>query len=68
MSIPTDRILTMKEAAARLSLPIGTVARLVRETTIWGTRMDDGGWGIKESELRRFLSGRLEEKQRSKEK
>jgi hypothetical protein len=44
------------------------VARLVRETTIWGTKMGDGRWGIKESELRRFLSGRPESKQRAKEK
>jgi hypothetical protein len=30
--------------------------------------MDDGRWGIKESELRRFLGGRPEAKQRAKEK
>jgi hypothetical protein len=69
-SVPTppDRILTMQEASACLGLPITTVARLVRETTIWGTKMDDGRGGIKESELRRFLSGRSEAKQRAKEK
>jgi len=68
VSTPPDRILTMQEASAYLGLPITTVARLVRETTIWGTKMDDGRWGIKESELRRFLSGRPEAKQRAKEK
>jgi excisionase family DNA binding protein len=45
----------MKEAAERLACPTEVVARLVRETTIWGTKMDDGGWGIKESELQRFI-------------
>ena len=68
MSTPPDRILTMQEASACLSLPITTVARLVRETTFWGTKMDDGRWGIKESELRRYLGGRPEAKQRAKEK
>jgi excisionase family DNA binding protein len=52
---PPDRILTMQEAAAYLGLPLATVARLVRETTLWGTKMDDGAWGIKKSELLRFL-------------
>jgi excisionase family DNA binding protein len=46
----------MREAAAYLGLPLVTVARLVRETTIWGTKTDDGGWGIKKSELLRFLN------------
>ena len=68
VSTPPDRILTMQEASACLGLPITTVARLVRETTIWRTKMGDGRWGIKESELRRFLSGRPESKQRAKEK
>jgi hypothetical protein len=54
----------MKEAADRLACPAEVVARLVRETTIWGTKMDDGGWGIKESELQRFI----EAMQRAKEK
>jgi excisionase family DNA binding protein len=56
---PEDRILTMQEAAAQLGLSMSTLLRLVRETTIWETKMDDGGWGIKESELRRFLDGPL---------
>jgi excisionase family DNA binding protein len=64
VSMPPDRILTMHEAAERLGLPIGTVARLVRETTIWGARMHDGQWGIRESELQRFI----EAMQRAKEK
>jgi excisionase family DNA binding protein len=64
MSTPPDRILTMKEAAERLACPAEVVAQLVRETTLWGTKMDDGGWGIKESELQRFI----EAMQRAKEK
>jgi excisionase family DNA binding protein len=64
LSIPPDRILTMKEAAERLACPAEVVAQLVRETTLWGTKMDDGGWGIKESELQRFI----EATQRAKEK
>ena len=54
----------MKEAAERLACPAEVVAQLVRETTLWGTKMDDGGWGIKESELQRFI----EATQRAKEK
>ena len=61
---PSDRILTMKETAERLGCSAEIVAQLVRETTLWGTKMDDGGWGIKESELQRFI----EAKQRPKEK
>ena len=64
MSTPPDRILTIKEAAERLGYRAEVVSRLVRETTIWGTKMDDGGWGIKESELQRFI----EVRQRAKEK
>ena len=64
MSTPPDRILTIKEAAERLGCPAEVVTRLVRDTTIWGTKMDDGGWGIKESELQRFI----EAKQLAKEK
>jgi excisionase family DNA binding protein len=64
VSTPPDRILTIKEAAERLGCPAEVVTRLVRETTIWGTKMDDGGWGIKESELQRFI----ETMQRAKEK
>jgi excisionase family DNA binding protein len=54
----------MQEAAERLGCPAEVVIQLVRETTIWGTKMDDGGWGIKESELQRFI----EAMQRAKEK
>ena len=64
MSTPSDRILTMQEAAERLGCQAEVVIQLVRETTIWGTKMDDGGWGIKESELQRFI----EAMQRAKEK
>ena len=54
----------MKEAAERLGYRAEVVARLVRETTIWGTKRDDGAWGIKESEIQRFI----EATQRAKEK
>jgi excisionase family DNA binding protein len=54
----------MQEAAERLGCQAEVVIQLVRETTIWGTKMDDGGWGIKESELQRFI----EAMQRAKEK
>ena len=64
MSTPPDRILIMREAAERLACPTEVVARLVRETTIWGTKRDDGGWGVKESEIQRFI----EATQRAKEK
>jgi excisionase family DNA binding protein len=64
VSTPPDRILTIQEAAQRLGCPAEVVTRLVRETTLWVTKMDDGGWGIKESELQRFI----EAMQRAKEK
>jgi excisionase family DNA binding protein len=64
VSTPPDRILTMKEAAERLGYPAEVVTRLVRETTIWGTKMDDGGWGIKESELQRFIEATQREKEK----
>ena len=56
----TDRTLTMTEAAETLGIRIGTLLQLVRETTIWSVHMYDGGLGIKESELRRFVeSGKV---------
>ena len=64
VSTPPDRILNIQEAAQQLGCPAEVVTRLVRETTLWGTKMDDGGWGIKESELQRFI----EAMQRAKEK
>jgi excisionase family DNA binding protein len=64
VSTPPDRILTIKETAERLACPAEVVAQLVRETTLWGTKMDDGGWGIRESELQRFI----EAMRRTKEK
>ena len=54
-----DPILTMQEAAERLGIPVRTLQRHVRETTIWATKMEYGSdWGIKESELQRFLNVR----------
>ncbi len=64
MSTPPDRILTIKEAADRLGCLAEVVTRLIRETAIWGTKRDDGAWGIKESEIQRFI----EATQRAKEK
>jgi excisionase family DNA binding protein len=64
VSIPPDHILTIKEAAERLGCPAEVVTRLIRETTIWGTKMDDGGWGIKESELQRFIEATQREKEK----
>jgi excisionase family DNA binding protein len=64
VSTPPDHIHTIKEAAERLGWPAEVVTRLIRETTIWGTKMDDGVLEIKESELQRFI----EVTQRAKEK
>jgi excisionase family DNA binding protein len=47
----------MEEAAERLGIPISTLLRLVRETTIWPAEKPDGTRGIRESEVRRFIAG-----------
>jgi len=52
---PADRILAFSQAAKLLDVQIATLRRLVREGTLWATRMKNGELGLRESEIRRFI-------------
>ena len=61
ISDPPDRIWTFDEAAKRLGIPISTLHRFVRDGTLWATSMKNGGVGLTESEIQRFVN-RFEKK------
>lgn len=55
ISDTSDKILTGAQAAKRLGLPLSTLRRLVRDGTLWPTRMENGKAGLLESEIQRFF-------------
>jgi len=52
---PSDKIFTFSQAAKRLGIPLSTLRRLARDGTLWATAMENGGVGMSESEIQRFI-------------
>jgi excisionase family DNA binding protein len=53
--MPHDEIFTVNQAARAIGVAVSMLRRLIRDGSIWATSLENGGVGIRRSELQRFV-------------